>query len=77
LCSAPILFEQIYSNLASCICALRSTFAFSPRFWVRSTLYTLRPTFMKSTPGFDNTNELEKRLSAETRCLIYKAHLGH
>jgi hypothetical protein len=32
LCSAPILFAKIYSNLASCICTLLSTYLFSPRF---------------------------------------------
>jgi hypothetical protein len=49
--SAPILFAQIYYNLASCICALRSTYCIFYQIWVRSTLYVVRPTFMKSTPG--------------------------
>jgi hypothetical protein len=48
--SAPILFEQIYSNLVSCICALRSTFCIVSQIF--GALYALRPapTFMKSTP---------------------------
>ena len=37
--SVPILFEQIYSNLASCICALHTIFCIVSRFSVRSTLY--------------------------------------
>jgi hypothetical protein len=33
-------------------------FAFSPRFWLRSTLYALRPTFMKSTPGVKEVKKM-------------------
>jgi hypothetical protein len=53
--SALIIFAQIYCDLTSCICALRSTDSFFSQIWVRSTLYALRPirpTFMKSTPVF-------------------------
>jgi hypothetical protein len=39
--SAPIFFEQIYSDLASCICALRSTFCIF--FQILGELYALRP----------------------------------
>jgi hypothetical protein len=35
LCSAPILFAQIYSNLASCSCALRSNYSIFNQIWVR------------------------------------------
>jgi hypothetical protein len=49
--SAPILFAQIYSNMASCICALRSTCYCFSQIWVLSKLYAVGPTFMKSTPG--------------------------
>jgi hypothetical protein len=37
-------------NLASCICALRPTYCAFSKIWVRFTLYTVRPTFMKSSP---------------------------
>jgi hypothetical protein len=36
-----ILFEQIYSNLTSCICALRSTFCILSQIF--GALYALRP----------------------------------
>jgi hypothetical protein len=49
--STPILFAQIYSNLASCIVALRSTYCIFTQIWVRSMLYPVHPTFMKSAPG--------------------------
>jgi hypothetical protein len=39
--SAPILFEQIYSNVASCIYALRSTFCIGSQ--ILGALYALRP----------------------------------
>jgi hypothetical protein len=45
--SAPIFF---YSNLALCICVLGSTNRIFSQTWVRSTLYAVRPNFMKSTP---------------------------
>jgi hypothetical protein len=48
--SGRILFALIYSNLTSCICALCSTYCIFSQSWVRSTLYSVRPTFMKSTP---------------------------
>jgi hypothetical protein len=32
-------------------------FALSPRFWVRSTLCALHPTFMKSTPELLSSNQ--------------------
>ncbi len=41
-------FTQIWHH-AFAPCA--ELFAFSPRFWVRSTLYAQRPTFMKFTQG--------------------------
>jgi hypothetical protein len=44
--SAPILFEQIYSNMASCIFALRSTFCIVSHILGALTLYALCPTFM-------------------------------
>jgi hypothetical protein len=47
----PILFAQIYSNLASCTCTLRSTYCIFSQIWVHSTLYSVRPTFVKSTQG--------------------------
>jgi hypothetical protein len=40
--SAPILSAQIYSNLASCICALGSSYCIFSQLWVRSTLYAVR-----------------------------------
>ena len=45
-----ILFEHIYSGLAPCICALHSATCIFAQFWLRTTLYAVRPTFMKSTP---------------------------
>jgi hypothetical protein len=39
--SAPILFQQIYSSLASCICAMRSTFCIVSLIF--GALYALRP----------------------------------
>jgi hypothetical protein len=50
LCYASFLnkFTPIWHH-AFAPCA--QLLAFYPRFWVRSTLYALRPTFLKSTPG--------------------------
>jgi hypothetical protein len=58
LCSAPILFDQIYSNLASCICALHSTFCIISQIF--GALYPLRPTFMKSIPGASSQCSLKE-----------------
>jgi hypothetical protein len=57
--SAPILFAQIYLNLAACICALCSTYFIFSQIWVRSTLYPARPTFMKS--GLNPTNQKRQK----------------
>jgi hypothetical protein len=54
--SAPILFAQIYSNLASCICNLGSIYSIFSRIWVRSTLYSqlfeIHPRFANCHIGF-------------------------
>jgi hypothetical protein len=51
--SVPICFEQIYSNLASFICPLRSTFCIVSQ--ISGTLYALRPVpnFYEIHPWFD------------------------
>jgi hypothetical protein len=43
LSSALILLAQIYPNLASCICALHSTYCIFFKIWVLSTLYAVHP----------------------------------
>jgi hypothetical protein len=42
----------IFSNLASCICAFCPTYCIYSQIWMRFTLYAVRPTYVKSTPGF-------------------------
>jgi hypothetical protein len=46
----PSFLHKKYSNLASCICTLHSTYCIFSQIWVHSTLYAMCPTFMKSTP---------------------------
>jgi hypothetical protein len=44
--SVPILFAQIYFNLASSICGLRSTYCIFSQIWVHSKLYAVTPNFI-------------------------------
>jgi hypothetical protein len=44
------LLPSFFHNLASGICALRPTYCIFSQIWVRFMLYSMRPTFMKSTP---------------------------
>jgi hypothetical protein len=65
--SAPILFEQIYSNLTSCIYALRSTFCIVCQIF--GALYALRPApnFYEIHPGI---NKLVCSIAQKMICLI-------
>jgi hypothetical protein len=49
--SAPIFLSKFTLIWHHAFEPCAQLFAFPPRFWVRFTLYALRPTFMKSTPG--------------------------
>ncbi len=51
LWSAPILFEKFALIWNHAFAPWAQLFALSPRFWVRSMLYPMRPTFMKPTSG--------------------------
>jgi hypothetical protein len=50
LCSAAILFAHNHSNLASCVCALCSTYCSFSQIWMGSMVYSLRPTLLKKYP---------------------------
>jgi hypothetical protein len=67
----PILFEQIYSNWASCICTLCSTFCIFFQTLGALTLYAMRPALVNSTPGcvFIETGLVQFFLSLE----VFKA----
>jgi hypothetical protein len=56
--SAPILLKQIYSNLASCICTLRSTFCILSQIF--GVLYALRPApnFYEIHPRSQNSHQI-------------------
>jgi hypothetical protein len=45
------LRPSFFSNLATSICALCSSYCIFFLIWMRSTLYAERPTFVKYTPG--------------------------
>jgi hypothetical protein len=49
--TAPIFLNKFTIIWHHAFAPCAQLFAFSPRVWVCSTLYALRPTFMKSTPG--------------------------
>jgi hypothetical protein len=49
------LRPSFFPNFASCICTLRPTYCIFSQIWMGFTLYTLRPTFKKSTPGHWNS----------------------
>jgi hypothetical protein len=68
---APILFEQIYSNLASCICALRSIFCIVSQIF--GALYTLRPTFMKA--GFPSVCDISTGVDPQKELFHYNMSL--
>jgi hypothetical protein len=71
--SSSSLFAQIYSNLASCIGTLLSTYCFYSQNLVYSMLNAVHRTFMKSTLGQYRykwvPKKLEQYLSPRITCL--------
>jgi hypothetical protein len=69
LCAHPL--TQIYSNLTSCICAMRSTNCIFSQILVGSMLHTVGPTFLKSTPVSKDNSGSEILWSSYIHPILY------